>query len=374
MPHSDMFDWENMLHQLHSAQLLWQQNQVSRYTYQYSTTCYCLPCWKAPKFVFVEDGIVENVEFDDSINLAADCGGCDLEFPLIDHYHSIDWFYDEAIKFATEGKNADCHEHTDGTDGSDHDSEYCGASMTFTFDNNVHYPTKIEMKYGPSVADVDRTYHFGCLQVYEMNGNIDDSNYQGQCPNYDGCTTAPCDVDFWPCKDHQKVCCHGQEFDTPCDAKCDGFNVANKCQTGECRHRKLCKCTRELMPMCCKGKRYLNKCLAKCHGMDIKECSPHHVGQGPCDDPNGALLESDSHEAETATWWERHIWRLVFGAGILVVMAIMLNLAMRYCKRSRRLHREAQRMNAYRVSEGDAEVAESVTVADLDEYNTMSSM
>ena len=224
-----MFDWRGMLDQLTTAKALWQEQQVSRYVYQYSSDCFCEKCWTAPKFVFIENNVVEHVEFDE-IQIADwdnECSECDLDLPLSINYHPIDWFYDEAIEFATIGMNADCTSNVP-PDAPDvvalediADSMYCGASMTFTYDETLYYPIEISMNFPESFVDAGLSHGFGCIEIYGM----EEDGYHGGCTNYVGCTEAPCGDDFWPCKDENPVCCKGNEFSNQCDAKCDGFYV-----------------------------------------------------------------------------------------------------------------------------------------------------
>lgn len=123
-----------------------------------------------------------------------------------------------------------------------------------------------------------------------------------------------------------------------------------------------CFCTRELLPLCCKRKRYQNKCLAKCHGMDDKiDCSPHRVGMGSCDNP-AVLLDDDP---DTPSWYEANIWHMVIGAGTLVVLAILLNLGMRYLRRrKRKLRNEARRANQQPASQSEEDIEKGLSDKD----------
>ena len=84
----DEFDWENISDTLVEAKAKWQAFQATRYVYRFTTICACDPCRRAAKYVFVEHDQVHHVEFDQNDH----CTECDLEFPLTEHYHTIDWF------------------------------------------------------------------------------------------------------------------------------------------------------------------------------------------------------------------------------------------------------------------------------------------
>lgn len=282
-----MFDWAGILNELVTAKALWQANQASRYVYRFSPSCFCMPCWTAPKYVFIENNVTRHVEFaaEELLERNEECGECDVSFPLSDNYHSIDWYYDEAITFATNGMNADCRQ----TIGDDPDepfapesgswSEYCDGSMTFEYDQTLYYPLRISMVYSPMIADAGMDYTFGCLTVYEMDGSTDVPPHDGECSLYTGCTLEPCGNEL--CLDRDPVCCDGRQFETGCDAECESFDVAKDCVAGECVG---CTCIEIFSPVCCDGTQFDNMCFAECESFDVDECI-----SGPCGDSSECI-------------------------------------------------------------------------------------
>jgi hypothetical protein len=84
------------------------------------------------------------------------------------------------------------------------------------------------------------------------------------------------------CTDEYELVCgsDGQDYSTPCLARCNGASVKASGSCKDLRPNQLpvipvCRCTMDYKPVCDQqGNQYNNKCLAKCAGLEENELSP----------------------------------------------------------------------------------------------------
>ncbi len=177
---NDDFDWEASYKELTANKALWQANNINKYVYQRSSSCFCPSCYRAAKYVTIENDMATHVEFDneDLEKNNFDCSSKDIQTPIKDNYHSIDYYYDLAISHASNGMNANCSNNTNVFNNI-----ICGGSIVFTYDNILYYPTQTSLNYGPYIEDANSYYTFGCLTVNDVDFN---KQYNGKCNNYMG--------------------------------------------------------------------------------------------------------------------------------------------------------------------------------------------
>jgi len=300
----DGVSWEKMVDELTEQKALWQANSVSEYTYKFSTMCFCMPCYLVDKYVYIVDGVAKDVEFDEESmrEWNVDCDDSSLSTPIADNYFSIDYYYDEAISFATKGMNANCSGNSSAW-GWD-ETIYCGGTVTFEYDETLHFPKALSLKYGPMIADGDKEYIFECLTVMDMDFGITTlDRYEGQCEGYEPPQNTSdlcvCTMEYFP------YCCDGKTFGNKCHAECADYVVYTDCVQSECDaddgdviHKPGpkgdgsgnsgdecgCKPTRDYNPYCCDGEVYVNVCAAECASFDV---STDCVASDQCQDLEG---------------------------------------------------------------------------------------
>eukprot|EP01084_Bolivina_argentea_P010676 19899_1 len=173
---NDGFDWQASYTELSAKKALWKSNNINKYVYQRSSSCFCPQCYNAAKYVTIVNDIATHVEFDDD-DLAKnnyECSSKDIQKPINVHYHTIDYYYDLAISHAQNGMNANCTNNTD----TSYNNAICGGSIIFTYDNILYYPKTIRLQYGPYISDAGSYYTFGCLTVNDVDFN---KQYNGKC-------------------------------------------------------------------------------------------------------------------------------------------------------------------------------------------------
>lgn len=273
---SDAFSWDLMVEELTEKSALWKANDISEYAFQRKTDCYCMDCYRMPKFVYIVDGVAKDVQYD-ALTLdqwGIDCNDSTLSTPIADYYHPIDWYYQKALSFAQKGRDANCSSNS--SDSFGWHSMFCGGSVLFEYDDTLFYPTKLYLIYGPLVADGDMYYDFGCLTVMDEDTTADLSGYGGECTEYrpprNSSDLCVCTMEYDP------YCCGGRDFGNKCHAECEGFYVYTDCERSQCdgppsRDSSECLCTKEYVPYCCDGEVYGNQCTAECQGFDVAaEC------------------------------------------------------------------------------------------------------
>lgn len=212
------FNWQSALTELTEKKALWTANKMDEYVYKMRMSCYCLQCALADKYITIRNKTAVNVEFDKVMlrDSGYDCGSDDISTPYSDYFHSIDYYFDLAIKHAVNGLNANCSYDSNG-DVIMNGNDICGGSITFTYDETLYFPTEISLNYGPFIADAGISYEFDCLSAgTQIN--------EEECDDlYTGCI---CNEMYDP------VFCGGQKFGNLCMAQCAGFE-AEQCQNHE---------------------------------------------------------------------------------------------------------------------------------------------